>query len=182
MPIIELLFSHEWHDAAQLLVPIAAAAALYTVVFPLGDLLKAVGKQATIVRVNIVLVPLMVAACVLAAPSGILAVCWALVGTSAAFAGMMSLAVGREFHLPPGAFARTYGPGLSASVGVLAAAGFVRLTWPATSVPAVTVAAIAGALGAALALRLLAPRTFVELARQLRGLRRGPRHAPVGPV
>jgi O-antigen/teichoic acid export membrane protein/peptidoglycan/xylan/chitin deacetylase (PgdA/CDA1 family) len=182
VPLIELLFSHKWHDAAQLLVPIAAAAALYTVVFPLGDLLKAVGKQATIVRINIVLVPLMIAACMLAAPSGVLAVSWALVGTSAAFAGMMSVAVGRELHLRAGAFARTYAPGLWASVGVLAAAGFVRMTWPATSVPAVTVAAIAGALGAALALRLLAPRTFVDLVRQLRGLRPGPRHAAVRSV
>ena len=144
-----------------------AAAALYTVVFPLGDLLKAVGKQATIVGINIVLVPLMIAACMLAAPSGVLAVSWALVGTSAAFAGMMSLAVGRELHL---------------RAGELAAAGLVRLTWPATSVPAVTVAAIAGALGAALALRLLAPGTFVDLVGQLRGLRPGPRHAPVRPV
>jgi lipopolysaccharide exporter len=182
VPIIELLFSDKWHDAAQLLVPIAVAAALYTVVFPLGDLLKAVGKQATIVRVNVVLVPLMIAACVLAAPSGVLAVSWALVGTSAAFAGLMALAVGRELHLGPGAFARTYAPGLSASAGVLAAAGLVRMTWPASSLPAVAVAALAGALGATLALRLLAPRTFVDLARQLRGLRPGPPHAPAGPV
>jgi O-antigen/teichoic acid export membrane protein/peptidoglycan/xylan/chitin deacetylase (PgdA/CDA1 family) len=182
VPIIDLLFSHKWHDAAQLLVPIAAAAALYTVVFPLGDLLKAVGKQATIVRVNVVLVPLMIAACVLAAPSGVVAVSWALVGTSAAFAGMMSVAVGRELHLPAGVFVRTYAPGLSAAVGVFAAAGLVRLTWPATSVPAVTVAAVAGALGAALALRVLAPRTFVDLVRQLRALRPGPEHEPVRPV
>ena len=68
VPIVDLLFSQTWHDAAPLLVPIAAAAALYTVVFPLGDLLKAVGKQATIVKINIVLIPLMIVACVLAAP------------------------------------------------------------------------------------------------------------------
>ena len=182
VPIVELLFSHKWHDAAQLLVPIAIAAALYTVVFPLGDLLKAVGRQATIVWINVVLVPLMIAACLLAAPSGVLAVSWALVGTSAAFAGMMSVAVWRELHLPASAFARTYAPGLSASVGVVVAAGLVRLAWPTTSVPAVTVAAVAGALGAALSLRVLAPRTFVDLVRQLRTLRPGPRHPPVRPV
>ncbi|MGH2941587.1 MAG: oligosaccharide flippase family protein, partial [Solirubrobacteraceae bacterium] len=134
VPVIELLFSDKWHDAAQLLVPIAAAAALYTLVFPLGDLLKAVGKQATIVRINVALVPLMIAACVLAAPAGVLAVSWALVGVSAVFAGMMSLAVGRELHLPASAFARTYSPGLAAAAGVLAAGGLVRLAWPAISV------------------------------------------------
>jgi PST family polysaccharide transporter len=182
VPIIDLLFSHRWHEAARLLVPIAAASALYTVVFPLGDLLKAVGRQATIVWVNVVLVPLMIAACLLAAPSGVLVVSWALVGTSAAFAGLMSLAVGREMHLGAGAFARTYGPGLSASAGVLAAAGLVRLTWPAISLPAVTAASLAGALGAVLALRLLAPRAYADLGRQLRALRPGPRGSPAHPI
>jgi O-antigen/teichoic acid export membrane protein len=182
VPIIELLFSHKWHDAAQLLVPIAVAAALYTLVFPLGDLLKAVGKQATIVWINVVLIPLMIAACVFTAPAGVLAVSWALVGTAAVFAGMMSVAVARELRLPASAFARTYAPGLAASAGVLAAGGLVRVTWPAISVPAAAVAAIASALGAALALRLLAPRTFVDLVRQLRGLRPGGRQVPVAPV
>ena len=64
-PIVDLLFSQTWHDAAPLLVPIAVAAALYTVVFPLGDLLKAVGRQSTIVKINVVLIPLMIGACVL---------------------------------------------------------------------------------------------------------------------
>jgi hypothetical protein len=48
--------------------------------------------------------------------------------------------------------------------------------------PAVAVATVAGALGAVLALRLLAPGTFVDLVRQLRGLRPGSRPAPVRPV
>lgn len=171
VPIIDLLFSPKWHDAAQLLVPIAVASALYTVVFPLGDLLKAVNRQATIVRVNVVLVPLMIAACVLAAPSGVLAVSWALVGTSATFAAMMSVAVGRELHLGWRAFARMYAPGAAAAAGVVAGAGLVRLAWPAASVASIVPAAAAGALGAALALRLLAPQTFDDLVRQVRGLR-----------
>jgi hypothetical protein len=91
----------------------------------------------------------------------------------------MSFAVARVLHLPARAFARAYGPGLSACAGLLAAAGAVRLAWAATSVPAATTAALAGALGAVLALRLLAPGTFVDLVRQLRGLRPGPRRVPL---
>jgi hypothetical protein len=116
---------------------------------------------------------------VLAAPFGVLAVSWALVGVAAAFSGMMSLAVARVLRLPARAFARAYGPGLSACAGVLAAAGAVRLAWDATSVPAATAATLAGALGAVLALRLLAPASFVDLVRQLRGLRPAPRQVPL---
>jgi lipopolysaccharide exporter len=179
VPIVELLFSHKWHDAAGLLVPIAAAAVVYTVVFPLGDLLKAVGRQATIVAINVLVIPIMIAACVLAAPFGVLAVSWALVGVAVTFSGMMSFAVGRVLQLPARAFAGAYGPGLSACAGVLVAAGAVRLTWPAASVPAAVAAALAGALGAVLALRLLAPGTFLDLVRQLRGLRPAPRQMPL---
>jgi O-antigen/teichoic acid export membrane protein len=180
-PIINLLFSRTWEDAAPLLVPIAAAAALYTVVFPLGDLLKAIGKQATIVKINVVLVPLMIVACTLAAPAGLLAVCWALVGTSATFAVLMAAAVGRELHLGVPAFARTFAPAVAASLGVLAAAGAVRYTWPAISLPAMVTAAMAGTGGALLALRFSAPRTFVDVMQGMGDLRPRARRAATAP-
>ena len=131
--------------------PIAVAAALYTVVFPLGDLLKAVGRQATIVKINVILIPLMIAACPLAAPAGVLAVSWALVGTSAAFAILMSVAVGRELHLRHAAFARVVrARGGGGGSGCSARRGAVRYAWPAISVPAtVTAAGRRGARSAA---------------------------------
>jgi PST family polysaccharide transporter len=180
-PIIDLLFSHAWHDAAQLLVPIALAAALYTIVFPLGDLLKAVGRQSTIVKVNVVLIPLMIVACTAAAPGGVLTVSWALVGTSATFALLMAIAVGRELHIGIGRFAHAFAPAAAAAVGVLAGAGAMRYVWPAVSVPATVAAAAAGALGALVALRLSAPRTFVDLVAQARDLRPGARRAATAP-
>jgi lipopolysaccharide exporter len=180
-PIIDLLFSHAWHDAAQLLVPIALAAALYTVVFPLGDLLKAVGKQSTIVKVNVVLIPLMIVACTAAAPGGVLTVSWALVGTSATFALLMAIAVGRELHIGIARFARAFAPASAAAVGVLAGSGAMRHAWPAISVPATVAAAAAGAVGALLALRLSAPRTFVDLVAQARDLRPRARRAATAP-
>jgi lipopolysaccharide exporter len=180
-PIVDLLFSHAWHDAAPLLVPIAAAAALYTVVFPLGDLLKAVGRQATIVKINVILVPLMIAACTLAAPAGLLTVSWALVGTSGTFAFLMAVAVGRQLHLGIADFARAFAPAVAAAIGVLVAAGAVRYAWPAISVPALFAAALAGAAGAMLALRLASPQTFRDLMRQLPDLRPVPRAARAQP-
>ena len=180
-PIIDLLFSQTWHEAARLLVPIAAASAIYTVVFPIGDLLKAIGKQATIVKINIILIPLMILACTAAAPAGVLTVSWALVGTSVTFAILMSVAVGRELHLGIAAFARSFAPSVSASLGVLGAAGAVRYVWPAISVPATVTAAVAGVAGALLALRLSAPRTFVELMRQMGDLFPRARRAATAP-
>ena len=101
-----------------------------------------------------------------------LAVSWALVGTSAAFAVLMSVAVGRELHLGPRAFARSFAPGLAAAAGVLA-----RRRRRA--------ARLAGGLSGRPSCRrrsparwaprsrcgFTAPRTFVDLVRQLRGLR-----------
>jgi O-antigen/teichoic acid export membrane protein/peptidoglycan/xylan/chitin deacetylase (PgdA/CDA1 family) len=182
VPIVDLLFSDRWHDAARVLVPIAAAAALYTVVFPLGDLLKAVGEQATIVKINVVLVPLTIGACALAAPAGIVAMSWALVATSATFAVMMSAAVARELRLGPGDFVRTYMPAAAAALGVLVGAGATRLAWPAISVPAVAAATAAGAVGAMLALRCVSPRTFRDLVLHTRELRPGARPSPARPA
>jgi lipopolysaccharide exporter len=181
-PIVDLLFSRAWHDAARLLAPIAAAAALYTVVFPLGDLLKAVGRQATIVKINVILIPLMIAACTLAAPAGLLTVSWALVGTAGTFALLMAVAVGRRLHLGIADFARAFAPAVAAAIGVLAAAGAVRYAWPAISVPALVAAALAGAAGAMLALRLVSPPTFHDLAHQLRDMRPGARAARAQPA
>jgi hypothetical protein len=61
------------------------------------------------------------------------------------------------------------------------AAGAVRYVWPAISVPAVFAATLAGAAGAMLALRLVSPRTFRDLMRQLPDVRPVPRAARAQP-
>jgi hypothetical protein len=93
----------------------------------------------------------------------------------------MSVAVGRELHVGIAAFARSFAPSVAASLGVLGAAGAVRYAWPAISVPATVTAAVAGVAGALLALRLSAPRTFVELMRQMGDLFPRARRAATAP-
>ena len=110
-PIVDLLFSQTWHDAAPLLVPIARGRRAVHRGLPARRPAKAVGRQSTIVKINVVLIPLMIGACVLRAPAGVLAVSWALVGTSAAFAVLMSIAVVRELHVRPAGFGRSFAPG-----------------------------------------------------------------------
>jgi hypothetical protein len=70
---------------------------------------------------------------------------------------------------------------VAASLGVLGGAGAVRYALPEISVPATTMAALAGAGGALLVLRLSAPRTFVDLMHQMHDLRPRSRRAATAP-
>jgi lipopolysaccharide exporter len=173
VPIVELLFGSQWRDAAGVLVPITVAAAVMTIAYPLGDLLKATGQQGLMVVFNLVQIPAVIAACLIAAPAGLLAVAWGMVAANALFTAMLCWAVMRELKLGLSRLLWICAPALVAGAGALAGTGAVRLLWPALSVPALLAATAAGSLGAALALRALAPDTYRDVLCQARGLRRG---------
>jgi PST family polysaccharide transporter len=175
VPIVELLFGREWRDAAVVLVPVVVASAVMTIAFPLGDLLKAVGKQGLMVTFNLVQIPAVIVACVITAPSGLVALAWGMVAANVLFTGMMCWGVMRELHFGLGTLVAICAPAFACAAGVLVGAGGVRTLWPDVSLPAAVVAALAGALGGTIALRTLAPRTYRDVARQARGLRPGAR-------
>jgi PST family polysaccharide transporter len=174
-PIIRVLFSAQWHAAAAALVPIAIAAAIVTTIFPLGDLLKAVGRQRTLVAVNLVEMPVLIGGCILGAHSGIVGVGWAVVCGAVLFATLVVGSVGRELGVGIGRFASACAPGLAAAGGALIGGLAVRAAWPALTLPALVLAVAATAAGAILALRLLAPAMFADVARQTHALRRSRR-------
>lgn len=176
-PMIRVLFSARWHAAAAVLVPIAIAAAIVTTIFPLGDLLKAVGRQRTLVAVNLVEMPVLIGGCILGAHSGIVGVGWAVVCGAVLFATLVAGSVGRELGVGIGRFASACAPGLAAAGGALIGGLAVRAAWPALTLPALVLAVAATAAGAILALRLLAPAMFADVARQTHALRR-PRRRP----
>jgi len=121
---------------------------------------------------NLVQIPAVIAACLIAAPWGLLAVAWGLVATQVLFPAMLCWAVLRELRLGLGRLLWICAPALLAAGGVLAGAGAVRLLWPELSMPALLAATAAGTLGAFLALRTFAPQTYRDVVRQARGLRR----------
>jgi lipopolysaccharide exporter len=172
VPIIELLFGDEWREAAGVLVPVVVAAAVVTITYPLGDLLKAVGKQGLLAGLNVIQIPAVIAACLIAAPAGLLAVAWAMVAANVLFTGLLSWAVMRELGLGFGRLGTLTAPALAAAAGVLVGSGAVRVLWSEPSVPELLVATIAGVLGAVCALRVLAPQTYRDAAHQIDVLRR----------
>lgn len=178
VPIVEVIFGTKWRDAAVVLVPVVGAAAVVTVTYPLGDLLKAVGKQGILAALNLLQIPIVVIACLIAAPSGLLAVAWGMFAANVLFTAALSWAVMRELGFGPGRLLALCAPAVAAGTGVVAGAGAMRLAWDALTVPALAAALAAGALGAASALRLCAPGTYRDVARQARGLRRRDRAAP----
>jgi PST family polysaccharide transporter len=172
VPIVALLFGEQWREAAGVLVPITVAAAVMTIAYPLGDLLKATGQQGLMVVFNLVQIPAVIAACLIAAPAGLLAVAWGMVAANVLFTAMLCWAVMRELKLGLGRLLWICAPALVAAAGVLAGTGAVRLAWPQPSLPALLAATAAGSLGAVLALRALAPGTYRDVVCQARGLRR----------
>jgi O-antigen/teichoic acid export membrane protein/peptidoglycan/xylan/chitin deacetylase (PgdA/CDA1 family) len=172
IPIVELLFGAEWREASGVLVPVAVAAAIMTIAYPLGDLLKAVGQQRLMVVFNLIEIPAVIAACVIAAPAGLVAVAWGMVGANALFTAMLCWGVMRELGLELRRLLWICAPALVTAGGVLAGTGAVRILWPELSLPALLAATASGALGGVLALRTSAPQTYRDALRQARDLRR----------
>jgi len=172
VPIVELLLGDEWREAAVVLVPVVAAAAIITITYPLGDLLKAIGQQGLMVVFNVIQIPVVIAVCLIAAPSGLVAVAWGMVVANVVFTAMLCWAVMRELRLGLGRLLWICVPAFVTALGVVAGAGIVRVLWPQMSAAALLGATAAGALGGVLALRTLAPGMYRDVVRQVRGIRR----------
>ncbi len=177
-PIVDLLFPERFAAAGPVLSAVALTAGLNTVIFPLGDAGKASGKQGTLLLLNVVHVPLMVAAMVLAADAGIVGVAWAGVGATAVFVLLFLFWAQRSVGLRLGPVLRELRPGVAAAVGVLLTLGPLRLA-PVEHGAAVLLAAVPLAvLGAVVAVVLLAPGTLRRLGAELPALLpRSPRPA-----
>lgn len=132
-------------------------------IFPLGDVFKATGRQWLLIALNLLLLPLLVVAIVLAAPVGVLTVAWIRTAEVACFAALFLVAVRRVLKVPMRRLLAALRPALSAAVGVLLGSGGVRLAWSALELAPLIVATVAGGVGGVAALRALDPVTFSEL-------------------
>jgi PST family polysaccharide transporter len=177
-PLIVVFFGDKWQEAGGVMSAIAILQGIATLIYPLGDVFKALAKQRILVALNCVQLPLLIAAVILAAPSGILAVAWARVGGMVLFAALFLGQVKRVIDVDFGELLVAIRPGALTALGVGIGAGAVRLAWPALSVGPLLAATAAGAIGGALVLRWAAPAVFESVVSQLEGLRS--RRAPAG--
>jgi lipopolysaccharide exporter len=169
-PLTVVLFSAEWVDAGPVLTALAVLSGVGSIAFPLGDALKAIGKQGSIIALNAVQIPAIAAGIVLLAPHGIVAVTWLMAGATTCFVTGLGAFACHHLRLRPGEIFRAARPGLVAAAGIALAAGLVRVTWSDLTIGPLVTGVMAGAVGALLLLRLLAPGTLAEV-RELVGLR-----------
>ncbi|MDQ3879734.1 MAG: oligosaccharide flippase family protein, partial [Chloroflexota bacterium] len=133
-PLVNVLFSSAWADAAGVLAAVSVMMAIGAIVNPLGDLLKAVGRQWVLVSLNIAMIPAMVAAIIAASSVGIVAVAWARAGSLALFALAVVAATSRGLQVRARSVALAVLPGAITAIGVLGGASAVRSAWPALSI------------------------------------------------
>jgi lipopolysaccharide exporter len=177
-PLVEVLFGPRWHNAAGVLAAIAVLTSVAALIHPLGDLLKAVGKQRILVAINLAVIPVAVVAMVMAASAGIVAVAWARVGSGLLFAIGLALFTPRSLGIRPLAVLGAALPGVAAGIGTALGAAAVRVAWPGPTLAVVATGAIAGCLTGIVLLRLLYPGTFhitVDEARAMARERRSQR-------
>jgi len=166
-PLVDVLFSDKWVEAAAVLTPIAVMTAVSSVSFPLGDMLKAVGRQRILVVFHLVELPLLVAVIVLAAPSGIVTVAWARAASVAVF-GVAHVIAARPWLGTGGMkVAEAAGPGVAMALGVALGAGAVRLLWDDLGPLPLLAGIAAGTIGALVLVRVAAPATAREVWDQL---------------
>lgn len=170
-PLVVVLFGDAWRSAGGVMSAIAIMAGIATVIYPLGDVFKALARQRILVALNCIQIPLLIAAIVATAPSGILAVAWARTGAMALFAVLFLHQVKRVLDVGLRELAVAVRPAALTAAAVGLASGAVRLAWPDLSLAPLAVATVAAVVGGLLVLRVAGPDLFGELLRALARLR-----------
>lgn len=166
-PLVTVVFSSTWRDAGSVLTAVAVLSGVGSIAFPLGDVLKAVGKQWFLVALNVIQIPLVAAGILLLAPRGIDAVAWLVAGSAMTFAAGMMVIVSRELGIRARSVVSAARPGMIAALGVTVGAGAVRLAWPDLSIAPLVAGVLAGTGTGILFLRVLAPGVLSETVRTL---------------
>jgi PST family polysaccharide transporter len=172
--LVVVLFSAKWRAAGGVMSAIAIMNGIQMVIFPLGDVYKATGRQWILITLNLIQLPLLIVGVIVSAPAGILVVAWVRTAGMVLFAAMFLYSVKMELGVGLGDLVGALRPALCAAAGVGLGAGVVRLAWNGLSVGPLAVAAVAGLLGGLAALRGLAPGAYRDV-RALVGVRSRPR-------
>lgn len=158
-PIVDVAFSSRWSASGPVLSGVALAVALLTVMTPISDAAKAVGKQWSMVVIYALHVPLVVVAVLLASDDGPAAVAWASVAATVVFVVALTAWAHVALDVAVDLVLRALWPPSAAALGVCALALPTRLLLQdhAPDVVVLLGAGTAAALGAVVGLRLLTP-------------------------
>ena len=164
-PLIVVLFGSKWEEAGGVMSAVAVISGIVAIVFPLGDVFKAIGRQRTLVVLNLIQLPTFIAAVVAFAHEGVVPVAWARAVVTLLFALTTFWLVMRATGMRLADVAGAVRGAVAAGVGVTLGAGAVRIAWPDLSAGPLLAGTAAAAVCGYLVVRLAAPDT----ARELRG-------------
>jgi lipopolysaccharide exporter len=170
-PIITVLFSERWAPAAGVMSAVAVLSAFGALVFPLGDVFKALGRQPRLVALTVASIPVAVTAMAVVAPAGIVAVAWARTCVAAVQLVVQLTMIAHAVPIRPRDILVALRPGAITAAGVAAGALAVHEAWPGPDAGSLVVAVLAAAAGGVIALRAGAPEVYTELRGHLAGLR-----------
>jgi PST family polysaccharide transporter len=162
-PLIGFVFSPRWSAAAGVFAAVSVMSGITAAGFALGDAFKASGRQRVMVGLNLIQLPVLVVTVLAAGPYGITAVAWARAGGGVLWVALMCGAAARVLDIPCRETVAAMGPGIAGAGGVAIAAEVVHHFWGTASVEALAAACLAGTVGGAVALALLAPATGREI-------------------
>jgi PST family polysaccharide transporter len=169
-PLVLVLFGSAWAEAGPVMAALAVMYGLHTIVFPLGDVFKALGRQSLMAAINGVSIPVMVVAMVAAVPAGLVAVVWVRVAVAVVQGTVLFALALRALGLRWPAAALALRPGAAAAVGVIAGAGAARLLLGEYAVACVIAGTAAAVLCGAGTLRLFARQGWADVLGLVRTL------------
>ena len=167
-PLVVVLFGDKWVEAGAVMTAVAVMYGLHTVVFPLGDVFKALGRQRVMAGINAVAIPAMIAAMIIAIPGGVVGVVWARVVVSILQGMVLFALVLRVLDLRVLEVLRELRAAAVTAVGVSTGALAVRLLWPSLSIGPLLAGGLAAAILGSAALRLLARDEYETLRAMVR--------------
>jgi PST family polysaccharide transporter len=169
---ITVLFGDDWAPAVTPMVLISLALGLHGVVYPIGDLLKAMGRIGLFTVIEIALAGLALLLFLLAARIGINAVAGAHLVLAAVSVAVFLAAAAITTSVRVRELARALAPALVLAAGIVAAGLPLRLLLSSSAAAGIAIAT-AGAAGGVVALRLCAPSSLRDAAGVVHLVRRG---------
>jgi PST family polysaccharide transporter len=169
LPLITVLYGSKYSAAAGVL---AAASVMYgghALIYSLGDVFKALGRQRTMVALAVGWIPLLIAVLILVAPHGIVTLAWANTAIAYAQGLLLGAFAGRAAGIHWMDMVRTTRPAFTAAVGAALGGELVRLLLPSPTIVPLMLGGVAALAGALLALRLFDPRGTREIISVARG-------------